>query len=126
MNAGEIVRKYLEIRDYMKREESAFEDRMKPYSEALGTLEDAAALLARQTGQKSLVTVFGTAFPVRQTRVKCTDKDSMIAWVFANNALQFLTAHVSKDAVVEYVEEHKVPPPGVGIEVFVQWQFRKT
>jgi hypothetical protein len=142
--ALDIMTKYFEIDDYIKQEEKAHEARMAPYLEAKETLRNAAALLAEQTQQSSLSTEIGIAFSVLQRRVKCVDKAAMVAWVMQNQRAEFLTAHVSKDAVVQFYEERKealdkkmaegidviendlfLLPPGVEMEEFKQWQFRR-
>jgi hypothetical protein len=126
MDAEQIISKYIEIRDFKKREADAFAERMKPYDQALQTLAGAAALLAKQTGQSALKANSGTAFPTTQLRVKNADREKFLDWVFQNNAREFLTAHVSKEAVKQYLEDSDVPPPGIEIETSIEWQFRKA
>jgi hypothetical protein len=142
--ALEVITKYFEIDDFIEHEDKAHKIRMAPYLEAIETLRNAAALLAEQTQQSSLSTEIGTAFPVSQKRVKCVDKAAMIAWIMENHRDEFLTAHVSKDAVIQFYEQRKealdkkmdegsevcptdlsLLPPGVEMEEFKQWQFRR-
>ena len=127
MDAEEIIAKYIDIRDFIEAKEKEHKEALKPYRQALDTLEGAAALMAQQTGQTSLKSVSGTAFPVDQLRVKCDDKDVFLDFVIDGNRREFLTAHVSKEAVREYMESHEGEvPPGIEIEKFVSWQFRKA
>jgi hypothetical protein len=126
MDAEAIISKYIEIRDFKKREADAFAERMKPYDQALQTLAGAAALLAKQTGQSALKANSGTAFPVTHLRVKNADREAFLDWVFERQARQFLTAHVSKEAVKEYMELTGRTPAGIEIETSIEWQFRKA
>ena len=127
MNAEALVQKYLDIRNYIKSETDAHAERMKPYTKALDTIANALQLLAERTGQSSIKTAVGTAFPVEKTRVGCEDRDTFFDFVFANNARQFLTLHIAKEAVKEYVEQHGGHlPPGVNMERFRVWEVRKA
>lgn len=127
MDAEAMVEKYLDIRDYIKSENDALAARLKPYQEALKTLANSIALFAQQNNLTAVKTSVGTAFPVEQTRVSCEDRDAFMDFVFANNARQFLTAHIAKEAVKEYLEQHAgYLPPGVSMERFIEWQVRKA
>ena len=127
MDAEAIISKYLEIRNYIKTQDDAHDERMKPYKDGLKTLEGFAALFARQTGQSALKAMSGTAFPVTQTRVKCLDRDVFLDFVFGTEAREFLTAHVAKEAVKQFMDSNEGrPPPGVGVETEINWQFRRA
>ena len=127
MDAEAIISKYIEIRNYIKAQDEAHDQRMKAYKDGLRTLEGAAALLARQTGQSALKAVSGTAFPVTQTRVKCTDRDAFLDFVFNANAREFLTAHIAKEAVKQFMETNEGQvPPGVGVDTEIKWEFRRA
>ena len=123
--AHDVISKYFELKDFVEQEEKEVTDRLAPYKEAMNTLKGAAALIAKETGQTSLSTEDGTAFPVTQKRVKCINKDAFLDWVIANDYRQFLTSHVAKDAVIEYVDGAAKLPPGVQLDTYVEWQFRR-
>ena len=126
--ADAIVQRYLELRDYIKQENDAHAARMAPYREAMTALSAAASMLMEQTGQKALKTEFGTCFPSTTLSVTCSDVQAFHAWVLQYKAMQFLTAHVAKDAVEQYMtgagEGH--PPPGVKVEKVISINFRKA
>ncbi len=126
MDAEAIISKYISTRDCIKAEDAAHDERMKSYKQALVTLAGAAALLAKQTGQSALKAVSGTAFPTEQLRVKCEDREAFLDFVFETNQRQFLTAHVSKEAVKEYMEGWGRAPPGIATEKSIEWVFRKA
>lgn len=126
--ADEIVAKYIEIRAFVKAEQDAFKERMRPYNSALEALEGAADLLMKQTGQKALSTEHGTAFYSHIMSVTCEDQEVFLNFVFSTNSRQFLTAHVAKEAVQAYMdgpgEGH--PPPGVKVTPVINVNFRKA
>lgn len=124
--AAAIVKKYIEIRDFVSEENKAFKERMKVYSEALQTLEGLAASMMATTQQRSLTTDFGTAYKEPQLSVTCQDKDAFHEWVRVNGYWHFLTAHVSKEAVEQYMEGHEgATPPHLKIDTYNAVRFRR-
>jgi len=117
--------------DLMNEAADRLEQLLTPLAEfksSMKTLEGAADLLMKQTGQKALSTEHGTAFYKQGSSVTCKDAQAFLDFVFKHNARQFLTAHVSKEAVENYMEGPGAghPPPGVSVESFIQVQFRKA
>lgn len=126
MPADQIVGKYIAIRDYIKQQEEALEKAMKPYKEALATLEIAADLLMKSTGQSALqCRGIGTAFYSSWSSVKCADREAFHDWVFRTNARNYLTAHVAKDAVEQLLTDTGTLPPGIAREAGIKVMFRK-
>jgi hypothetical protein len=126
-DAGSIVKKYIELRDFLQAEQKDFRARMKVYEDAMEVLEGAAASIMKMTGQTALSTEFGTAFPVTKNRITCNDKEAFLQFVREKQAWQFLTAHIAKEAVEEYMEKFEGQlPPGVSVEGFTEIQFRKS
>src|SRR5262249_43222043 len=80
-DAAAIVKKYIELRDFVQEENKAHAARMKPYTEGMEILEAAAAALMKSTGQDALSTEYGTAFPVHKLSVTCPDKDAFHTWL---------------------------------------------
>jgi hypothetical protein len=66
---------------------------------------------------KSATTGHATHFT---TKSKCqvADFEATLAEIRAHNLWHLLTKAVSKEAVKEYIEEHKQPPPGVNYTEF--------
>jgi hypothetical protein len=127
-DASVIVQRYVELRNYIKAENDAFAERLKPYQEAMKTLAGAADLLMKQTGQTALKTEHGTAFYKHGMSVTCEDPVVFLDFVFQYGARQFLTSHVAKEAVEQYMDGpgQGHPPPGVKTTKFVEVQFRKA
>ena len=121
------ISQYLKIRDYIKAQEEAYTERMKPYKQGLIDLANALALFAKEQNLAVVKTLSGSAFPTEQLRVKCSDRDTFLEFVFSNNARQFLTAHVSKEAVREFMSQYNGSvPPGLETDKFIEWQIRKS
>jgi hypothetical protein len=126
-DAAAIVKKYIELRDYVQEENKAHAQRMKAYTDAMEVLESAAGDILRSTGQKALSTDFGTAFQVPKLSVTCADKEVFLSFVRDKQAWHFLTAHVAKEAVEQYMEQYEGQvPPGIKAEGHIAIQFRRA
>lgn len=124
--AEDIVKKYLEIRDFVTAENKAFKEKMKVYTDGMDMLEGLAASMMNVTKQTRLTTEFGTAYRVPQLSVTCPAKDEFHEWVRMNGAWQFLTAHVAKEAVEQYIEEHDgQAPPHLKVDSYTAVRFRQ-
>lgn len=124
--AEDIVKKYIELRDFVQAETKAFKVRMQTYTDGMSALEAAAAAMMAQTRQTALPTSFGTAYREPQLSVTCQDKDSFHEWVRVNGQWHFLTAHVSKEAVEQYVEAHEgQAPPYLKVDTYNAVRFRR-
>lgn len=124
--AEDIVKKYIELRDYVQAETKAFKEKMKAYNDGMQTLEGLAASMMNLTKQTALPTEFGTAYREPQLSVTCQDKDSFHEWVRVNGQWHFLTAHVSKEAVEQYVETHEgQAPPYLKVDTYNAVRFRR-
>jgi hypothetical protein len=126
IDAAAIVKKYVELRDFVQEENKAHKAKMKVYTDAMEVLEGAAYKLMKDTKQEALSTEFGTAFKVSSMSVTCADKMAFHAWVRKTNAWGFLTAHVAKEAVEDWMElnEGKIPP-GLKVDSCISIQFRR-
>ncbi len=127
--ADQIITRYLELRDYMEAEDKAFSERMEPYRKARAALEGAAALMIAASGPttKHISCEAGTVFKTETLSVKCADVQAFHNFVFERNARQFLTAHVAKESVKEWMESNGGhPPPGVDVTFIHKVQFRRS
>lgn len=126
--ADQIVERYLAVRDYAKEIKAKHALELKPYNDAMDTLEAMAGDLMRETGQRALSTIHGTAFFSRTLSVTCEDTTAFFDFVFKHQAREYLTSHVAKEAVQVYMdgpgEGH--PPPGVKVVPVVNVNFRKA
>ena len=127
VTADAVVSKYIELRNFVSEETKAFKARMKVYTDAMETLEGAAAQLMKLTGQTALSTEHGTAFPVHKLSVTCEDRELFFAFVRERQAWHFLTSHVAREAVEAYMLEFEGQlPPGIKTTAFIEIQFRKV
>lgn len=123
----ECIAQYIKIRNYIDAQTKAFNEQMKAYSDAMEKLEAHMASLALAevgpSGKWSLATPSGTAFRKLTTSIKVADRDAWMDFIFDGRREGFITNHVPKDAVAEYIEQHDTQPPGLDISSAYRIQF---
>jgi hypothetical protein len=126
-DAEKLISTYIRYREHVAALKAEVAEKIKPFEDAMRTIENAAAVLAKETGQIALKSESGTAFPVTQNRVRVDNRAAFHEFVFANNADYMLTAHVSKEAVLEWQKNHEGKlPPGIIKDTSIEWQFRRA
>lgn len=127
MNRADVVKKYLEIRDYLDRESKKEKERLAPYFEGLETLENLALQMLNESGDQNMKTEFGTAYKTTSMGARVIDREALFDYVLnTEGAEALLTAAVAKDAVKEFIEKNKSPPPGVDITYVTKVNFRRS
>jgi hypothetical protein len=127
MSADLLVEKYVEIRDYIKTEDDAHDERLKPYKEGLKALEAALNDVLNVAGAESVKTTAGTAYRSTVMSTKMSDRQAFEQFVQETNRLDFFTAAVAKDQVKEYMDEHGGrAPPGIDISFIHKINVRKS
>jgi hypothetical protein len=125
--ATECISQYLKIRNYIEAQQKAFDERMKEYKDALEQIENHMAAVALNevgpSGKWSLATPQGTAFRKLYTSVKVADREAWMDFIFDGRREGFVTNHVPKDAVAEYIESFNTQPPGLDIATIYRIQF---
>jgi len=113
MSIGELVGKYIAVRDKMNALKKDHKAQIAPYTKALETLENEFKKSMDSSGVENLKTSEGVAFLASQSSVTASDKISFLAYVQENDAWHLLDIRPSKTAVQEFVQEFNAPPPGV-------------
>lgn len=124
---AEIIACYIKYRDFIDLKNKEHEAAMKPYQDAMQTLEGLMAQHMQETGVDSVkADGIGTAFHKTSTRVRVADRGAFNEFVKAHGDLSWFTNAVSKELVVDYSKEHNARPPGVDLTRFVEVQFRRA
>lgn len=123
----DCIAQYIKIRNHIDAQTKAFNESLQPYVDALEKLEAHMAALALNevgpSGKWSLATPAGTAFRKLYTSVKVADRDEWMDFIFDGRREGFITNHVPKDAVTEYIEQFNTQPPGLDITSGYRIQF---
>lgn len=119
MTVQELIAKFIELRSHVEMQQAKFDEQMKPYKAGMTVIENAVTAhllsLGENEGKRNVsFPGIGVAFRQQWTSAKVADADAFFDFVIDNNERQFLTSHVSKEAVKEYQEQHQgASPPGV-------------
>jgi hypothetical protein len=125
----QLIGKYIAMRNYVDAQEAELKARLKPYADAMETIENHfVGVLAEQAksdpeGKSSIATPMGTVFRKRYVSIKVSDREAWMDFIFDGRREGFITAHVAKDAVTEYIEQFKAVPPGLDVTPGFNVQF---
>ena len=128
MTTGDLIKRFIELRDYKEAATRAFEETMKPYTEAMKTIEDRVTADILACGGESIKTEHGTAYRTQVMAVKMADREAFMDFVNEDwvNRNGFLTSAVTKEMVKEYLEEHNQKPPGLDVAYVLKTNFRRA
>lgn len=110
-------------RDVKKKEmEAAYEDA----NTKLQVLVDEVASRMQAQGADSIKTPHGTVYKAVTRHAGCGDWGAFNKWVVENDKPDFFQRRLTKEAVVNYIEETGITPPGVVITSEHEYRIRKT
>jgi hypothetical protein len=115
---ADCIGQYIKLRNFIAAKQEAFDKEMEPYHAAMKALEDwGGGVLNQMAGdddaKASLATPQGTMYRKKTLSIKVADREAWMDFIFDGRREGFLTAAVSKEAVVEYMDQFKAVPPGV-------------
>ncbi len=122
---ADIIKRYIEIRDWIAKDVAETEERQKPYTDALVTLEGLMMNHLAENGLDNVKSEFGTAFKKTGTRVRVADRGAFNQFVEQQGSLDWFTNAVSKEKIVDYVKEHGCAPSGVDVTYITDVQFNR-
>lgn len=123
---GDLVDKYLQVREKKREMEARHKEELAPLNTALSKLEDAFQKSMDATGLEQLNSGSGTAYKSVQSSVKAADKTAFLEWVQQTGSWHLLDIRPAKTAVQEYTTETGSPPPGVDISHHLKINVRKA
>lgn len=126
MNTGELIKRYIEMRDYIEKRTAAFDAELAPYKKGMQAIEGAVHQQILDLGGESIKTENGTAYLSETLSVKVASREEFMRFVFEDQREEFLTAAVSKEAVKEWIDKYEAPPPGINITKIIKTNFRRS
>lgn len=120
---SQMLEEYVTIAEWLDEKQAE----LKPASEALGNIK--AALLAKMNELElnSLKSNAGHAIVrVKSLSAKVVDAEAFFDFVFDTGDTSFLTKHVSKEAVDDYLTRENTLPPGIASESVITLRFTKA
>ncbi len=123
----DFVAQYVKLRDFIKKESDAFDERLKPYKDAMALIESQLNQKMLDDGVESFKTEHGTADKTTTLSVKTEDKDSFVRYVIGEQAFELVDFRPLKEGVKEFMERNgDAPPPGVGVALITNVRVRRS
>lgn len=123
---ADLIGQYIKLRSTVEAKTKEFEASLAPYKSAMVAIEGAVTNQINELDGQSIKTEQGTAYRSTTLAVKVADRELFMDFVFDGRLESFLTNHVGKEAVSEYIEKHQCPPPGVDVTYVHKVNFRKA
>ena len=83
MNTGELVKKFIGLRDYVDARTKAFEAEIKPYKDGMAAIEAACAQQLIDLDADNIKTEHGTVYRSKTLAVKMVDRETFMQFVAA-------------------------------------------
>jgi hypothetical protein len=122
---GEMIERHQELKRHVERETEAFSTAIKPYSDAMGIIEQCILAELDKQGLKNFKSEHGTAYKSVTMSAKVDDRETYLQFVQRGH-WDFLDARVLKGPVEEWIEKTKEPPPGVAVGYNAKCNIRKS
>lgn len=121
----EIVLKYRQLRDKKDEIKARHVLELKPFNDAMETLEVVVLDHLNKSGAESIRTASGTCYKTRRTSYKVDDPHGLIEYVKATGDFDVLERRASKSELDDRVEKGLALPPGISVSSDVTVNFRK-
>jgi len=123
--AAELIEKYIQLRDHLKKLTDEFEERTETYRTSMTAIEGVLLDEINRLGGQSIKTPYGTAYRSTTVSAKVVDRDAWFDFIFENKHRDMLTTHVAKDAVKDWMETSQKSPPGLDLTPIMKCNIRK-
>jgi hypothetical protein len=109
----ELVEKYLELREAKAQLKAKYDTAKGGIDTSLAAIEARILDEFNKSGLESARTAHGTAYKNTRTSASVADWDATLKFIQDNQLWNMLERRVSKDAVVQWRDEHNDLPPGL-------------
>lgn len=110
---GQLISLYLETREHVQRIEKAHKDHVRQYADVMKRIEGKLFEHLQAHNSQSISSDVGTAYISHKRSATIGDAEVFKNYVIENRAWEMLDWKANVTAVGDFLEEHKIPPPGV-------------
>jgi len=121
----DVIGHFVMLRDQKAACKADYEAKVAKLDEDMSVIQAWLLDKANREGADSFKTQHGTAFVTTKDFAGVANWDELFAFIEGTKAWQFLNHAVNKTAVKEYIEVHKVTPPGVNYRAIKEIQVRR-
>jgi hypothetical protein len=115
MTPGEMIQRYLQLRQFIQGKEADHKEIMAPLLELRAQLEGALLTYLNDNQIDSTRSDLGTAFKQTASSVTVRDWQTTLSYIRDHQLWDMLEARVSKSAVLDMLDEKKELLPGVDV-----------
>ena len=133
--SADLIKRYIELRDWMAAQSKKFKEFLQPYREEMAAIEGKMLAKINSEGGKAISTDFGVAYTSETMTPKVEDRQKYLDWLWGLSDEEWIThgnamlqlAAPQVDAVREYMEDHQGQlPPGVTKTDYRNLNIRKS
>lgn len=132
-NLGQLIDKYVQIRDFKKAKADEFAAAMKPYNDAMDLIEGQLLKYMNDTNVVQVKGTGGTAYQTTHTRFSIENRDDFLNYLFGlvhaddPGAADFISNVVPKESIQNYMDGHNgMLPPGILVNREIAVNIRRT
>lgn len=115
MKLSDAVQAYHKLKAKREEMKARHKDELATVVDKMSLIETAIMKFLNATGQTSAKTAYGTPYISKLTTVTVVDRDAFMEFIREGGNENFLASAANKEAVQEYMAEHKATPPGVKV-----------
>ncbi len=127
MTPAQLIKKYIELRDWLEADQKAVEERQKPYVDAMKTIEGLTQQALIDAGADNIKTEYGTAYRTTVMSVRMADRAVFVDYVRQlPDGMEYFTNAVAKEKVKDYIDKNGSAPPGIDVTTIAKTGFRRS
>jgi hypothetical protein len=109
------INQYVGLRDKIQAMDKAHKEKMAPYKEMLDTLGGVLLTHLSNIAADSVATPSGTVYKTVKNSASIADGAAFWQYVESSGEWDLVDKKANVTAVMEFIEQHKTPPPGVNL-----------
>jgi hypothetical protein len=113
------IAQYVGLRDKIAAMDKAHKEKMAPFREMLDTLGGVLLTHLDNIAADSVATPSGTVYKTVKNSASIADGAAFFDFVTKNKEFDLLDKKANVTAVMEFIEQHNSPPPGVNFSSVV-------
>jgi hypothetical protein len=111
---GDMIARYHEFKAYVEAEQAKLDEVLKPYKDAMRTLQTACGVALQEQGLQNFKSEDGTAYLRHDVGVKVDNKSEFLSFVRSTENWNMLDVRALKEPVQEYAASNQdQAPPGI-------------
>lgn len=113
------IAQYVGLRDKIAALDKTHKEKMAPFREMLDTLGGVLLTHLDNIAADSVATPSGTVYKTVKNSATIADGQAFWNYVNANNEFDLIDKRANVSAVMEFIEQHNTPPPGVNFNSII-------